>query len=305
MMLSGLVRESGFKVVLTGEGADEVFGGYDIFKEGKIRRFWSRQPASNCRPRLLSRLYPYLRHSPVGSGGFTRDFFGKDLIDDGKPGYAHGARWATTKRLWNFFSRDVRAQLNEGLLGQELEVGLPARFTQWEGLARDQYVEFKTLLAGYLLCSQGDRVAMANSVEGRVPFLDHRVVEFAGRLPARLKIAGLTEKAVLKRALTGILPPSIVKRVKQPYRSPDAPSFFRDGRPLDYVAELLGADRIRDAGLFEASAVEKLFEKCRTGRAIGFSDNMALVGLVSTMLVHDRFVRGSGGSDSKQAAAVT
>lgn len=292
MMLSGLVRESGFKVVLTGEGADEVFGGYDLFKEGKIRRFWSRQPNSAWRPKLLSRLYPYLRHSPVGSGAFTKDFFGKDLIDEGAPGYAHGARWATTKRLWNFFTRDVREKLDETVLARDLEGDLPPQFGRWEGLARDQYVEFKTLLAGYLLSSQGDRVAMANSVEGRVPFLDHRVVEFAGRLPARYKIAGLTEKAVLKKALKPLLPASIVNRVKQPYRSPDAPSFFRDGQPLDYVAELLGADRIRDAGLFEAAAIGRLFEKCRTGKAIGFSDNMALVGVISTMLVHDQFVRG-------------
>jgi asparagine synthase (glutamine-hydrolysing) len=135
---------------------------------------------------------------------------------------------------------------------------------------------------------------MANSVEGRVPFLDHRVVEFASHLPARFKIRGLTEKAILKSALRPMVPAEIVNRVKQPYRAPDAPSFFVNGKPLDYVAELLGTERIRAAGLFNPAPVARLFEKCRTGKAIGFGDNMALVGVISTMLVHDQFVRGIG-----------
>jgi asparagine synthase (glutamine-hydrolysing) len=226
----------------------------------------------------------------VGNQAFASGFFGKDLADTGQPGYAHGARWATTKRLWNFFSADVRQGLSESALERGLLDDLPARFGDWEGLARDQYVEAKTLLAGYLLSSQGDRVAMANSVEGRVPFLDHRVVEFASRLPARFKIRGLREKAVLKMALGGLLPREIVTRVKQPYRAPDAPSFFVNGKPLDYVEELLSVERVRGAGYFDPAAVSRLFEKCRTGRAIGFSDNMAFVGIVSTMLVHDQFV---------------
>jgi asparagine synthase (glutamine-hydrolysing) len=144
---------------------------------------------------------------------------------------------------------------------------------------------------------------MANSVEGRVPFLDHRVVEFAGRLPARYKLRGLKEKAILKSALADILPAEIVGRTKQPYRSPDAPSFFVDGRPLPYVEELLGPDRIRQAGYFDAAAVSRIFEKCRAGRAIGFGDNMALVGIISTMLMHQQFVQGQAISLHQQPTA--
>jgi asparagine synthase (glutamine-hydrolysing) len=132
---------------------------------------------------------------------------------------------------------------------------------------------------------------MANSVEGRVPFLDHRVVEFANRLPATYKLRVLTEKAVLRKALQGLLPDEIVTRVKQPYRAPDAPSFFVDGKPLDYVEALLAPQSIRDASYFDAGAVTRLVEKCRVGRAIGFGDNMAMVGVISTMLVHRGFVR--------------
>lgn len=290
MLLSKAVREAGYKVVLTGEGADEVFGGYDLFKEGKIRRFWARNPESAWRPKLLSKLYPYLRHSPVGSHSFAAGFFGNGLQNTESIGYAHAARWSTTSRAWNLFSDDMKSSLLGIDVTAGLERDLPPEFKLWEGLGRDQYIEAKTLLVGYLLCSQGDRVAMANSVEGRVPFLDHRLVEFAGTLPARYKLQGLREKAILKRVLAKHLPTEIVSRVKQPYRAPDASSFFRNGVPLPYVEELLGASRIRDAGYFSPAAISRLFEKCRTGKAIGFGDNMALVGALSTMILHDRFV---------------
>jgi asparagine synthase (glutamine-hydrolysing) len=174
---------------------------------------------------------------------------------------------------------------------EQLAATVPPGFAGWEGLSRDQYIEAKTLLTGYLLSSQGDRVAMANSIEGRFPYLDHRVIEFANALPGRYKLQGLTEKAVLKAALRDLLPQEIVTRVKQPYRSPDAASFFIDGKPLPYVEELLSQSRIKEVGYFEPAAVSRLVEKCRSGRAIGFGDNMALVGTLSTMLVHELLVK--------------
>jgi asparagine synthase (glutamine-hydrolysing) len=155
-------------------------------------------------------------------------------------------------------------------------------------------VEAHTLMSGYLLCSQGDRVAMANSVEGRFPFLDHRLIEFANRLPPQLKIRGLTEKYLLKQSVRGLLPEVVRTRTKQPYRAPDSQSFFEGGRPVDYVAELLDRPRLAAAGYFDPSAVAKLLEKCRSGRAIGFADNMAFVAILSTMLLHEQFVSGAG-----------
>jgi asparagine synthase (glutamine-hydrolysing) len=291
MLLSGLVRQSGFKVVLTGEGADEVFGGYDIFKEAKIRRFWAREPGSQGRAALLTRLYPYLRHSPVGQAGMAASFYGQRLQQTADPFYAHRPRWATTGRLWNFFAPAVRSELAARPIESDLQALLPADHGQREGLARDQYVEAQTLLTGYLLSSQGDRVAMANSIEGRFPFLDHTVIEFANALPARLKLRGLTEKAVLRRALASLLPADIIERTKQPYRAPDSQSFFYDGTAPDYVSALMDPARVAASGLFDAQAVKRLFEKCRAGRAIGFSDNMAFVGILSTLLLEEAMVR--------------
>lgn len=291
MLLSAHVRRSGFKVVLTGEGADELFAGYDLFKEAQIRRFWARQPESRWRPLLLNRLYPYLRHSPVGSGAYAQSFFGKGLHEVDSPFYAHTQRWLTTSRLHAFLSAEAKAVLRGARPEDELARELPADISKWDGLSRDQYVEAHTLLSGYLLSSQGDRAAMANSVEGRVPFLDHRVIEFANRLPPRYKLRGLTEKAVLRRSVHDLLPPAIVNRVKQPYRAPDSRSFFAGGEGAALVEDLLSAERLREAGYFDSAMVGRLVDKCRAGRAIGFADNMAFVGILSSMLVHDVFVR--------------
>ncbi len=291
MLLSQHVRAQGYKVVLTGEGADEVFAGYDLFKEAKIRRFWARAPQSRLRPRALERLYPYLKTSPAAAPAFTRQFFGAGLELANEPYFAHVPRWTTTRRIWRYFSRDVKARLAGCDPYRAFKDTLPAAAAGWHGLARDQYAEAHTLLSGYLLSSQGDRMASANAVEARFPFLDHRVIEFANRLPPRYKLRGLTEKYILRKAAQGLLPEGIRRRVKQPYRAPDSQSFFSGGRGEDYVAELLDPWRLREAGYFDPQAVQQLVAKCRAGRAIGFGDNMAFVGILSTMLADDLFVR--------------
>ena len=290
-LLSAAVRDHGFKVVLTGEGADEVCGGYDLFKEAKIRRFWARQPRSARRARLLQKLYPYLAHSPAAAGPLAQLFFGRGLEHCDRPTFAHRPRWSTTQRLWQFFAPEVVAGWKDWDPGAELESALPPGIEDWVPLGRDQYVEAHTLMSSYLLSSQGDRVAMAHSVESRYPFLDHRVIEYANNLPPHYKLRGLQEKYVLKKAMQGLLPPEILQRSKQPYRAPDSPCFFPQQRPLPYVEELFREARLRDSGLFDATAVRKLFEKCRSGRALGFGDNMAFVGILSTLLVEEMFVR--------------
>ena len=290
MLLADRVRETGFKVVLTGEGADEVFGGYDIFKEGKIRRFWARQPESSWRPLLLRRLYGYLANSPVARGALAGGFFGQSLDEPGDPYFAHRPRWAMTNRVLRLMTPEFRQRIDAEHPINRLADLAPRPDAHWAPLSRDQYVEAHTLLTGYLLHAQGDRVAMAASVEGRYPFLDHRLIEFANRLPARWKIRGLEEKYILRRAVADWLPPRIAQRTKQPYRAPDSQSFFRDGAPLDYVAEALSPKRVREAGYFEPDMVERLAAKCRSGAAIGFADNAAFVTVLTTQLLHRQFI---------------
>jgi asparagine synthase (glutamine-hydrolysing) len=292
-LLSRLVREAGIKVVLTGEGADEMFGGYDLFKEGKVRRFWGRQPGSALRPRLLERLYPWLARSPVAQQAIAREFFGRGRERFGAPGFAHQTRWQAAAALQRLFTAEVR----EGARGVDpvarLLSGLPPEFGRWSPLAQDQYLEVRTLLSGYLLSSQGDRMLMAHSVEGRFPFLDADVVELANALPASHKLHVLDEKHVLKRAAADLVPPEILARPKQPYRAPDAASFVADGAP-GWIGDVLAGAAVARAGVFEPAAVERLWSKVRSsppGRPFSNADNMALVGILSTGLLHEALVR--------------
>lgn len=285
-LLSGLVRENKYKVVLTGEGADEVLGGYDIFKEAKVRAFIQAQAGSEICPYLLKRLYPYLALSPTKSAAYARRFFATDA-DVKDLFYGHRPRWKKTSGTHVFLSERIKKQ-GENTIG-----GMAYMRDALRGLDffnRAQYLECKVLMANYLLCSQGDRMAMANSVEGRFPFLDHRVVEFAARIPTRYKMKVLNEKNILKRAVKDILPAGIVKRKKQPYMAPDILSFFGESEP-DYLEYYLSDDLLKEAGMFKPGAVAKLLGKCRKKSRQGFRENMAFVGILSSQIVYDKMVK--------------
>jgi asparagine synthase (glutamine-hydrolysing) len=123
--------------------------------------------------------------------------------------------------------------------------------------------------------------------------LDHRVFDFASTLPSDLKLHVLNEKYLLKQCTQNLIPKSISRRPKQPYRAPEACSFF--ATKLDYVEELLRPERLREDGIFRPQAVGKLVEKARRGRIQGTKDNMALVGVISTQVWIDRFIRNFRG----------
>jgi asparagine synthase (glutamine-hydrolysing) len=295
-MLSRLVRDSGYKVVLTGEGADEMFGGYDIFKEAKIRAFWASQPNSVRRPLLLKRLYPYQQNVQSQPDAYLQAFF---RIGAGSAScfFSHLPRWQMTARLKQLFSPAVQSQLASEDVFADLKTTLPDDFERWDWFARAQYLETAILLPGYILSSQGDRVAMAHSVEGRFPFLDHRVVRFAASLPAHLKLKVLNEKYILKQVARPLVPAVVRHRSKQPYRAPDAIAFVSPGprgELPEYVETLLAPDRIAQDGIFDGAAVHHLVSKARAGRVRSVRDNMAFVGVLSTQLVVDQLVRRAG-----------
>lgn len=292
-LLSELVSENAYKVVLTGEGADEVFGGYDTFKEAKIRRFWAAMPESKLRPLLLKRLYPYMKNLQAQPDAYRKAFFRVRPEDLSSPFFSHMTRWDLTAGIKRYYSSAVKAELEDFDVYSDLRGRLPVEFDGWDPFEQAQYLESTILMPGYILSSQGDRMAMGHSVEGRFPFLDHRVVEFAATLAPKLKMRVLDEKYALKRAMGHLIPATVATRPKQPYRAPDAVSLLGGpngvGRP-EYTEALLSSDRIRADGIFEPRAVEKLLKKFATGRAIGVRDNMALVGILSTQLLVDQFI---------------
>lgn len=289
-LLSRTVRDHGFKVVLTGEGADEVFAGYDIFKEAKIRRFWARRPDSRLRPLLLQRIYPHTfdAHSP--GPAYLRRFFAVTPGDLTDPLLSHRIRWRNTGRIRTFFSDELRSALGGGDPVDAVAGQLAPGFGGRDPLAQAQALEIDTFLSGYLLSSQGDRVAMAHSVETRMPFLDYRVIEWAFRLPPHWKLNGLTEKHVLRRAFARLLPPALARRPKQPYRAPIREAFT--GAREGYVDDLLSEAAIARAGCFHpgrTAALVRKFLAPSPGRSSEVQD-MAFLAVLTTQLLHRQYI---------------
>ena len=288
-LLSECAARAGVKAVLTGEGADEIFAGYDIFKEAKLRRFVARQPTSRLRPELFRRLYPYLPGLRAQSAASLAAFFcaGDAALDD--PLFSHRPRLRSTAGARRFYSADLRARLGAYDAAEEMAARLPARFSRWGPLHQAQYLETRFLLPGYILSAQGDRMAMAHGVEGRYPFLDPRIIDFAARLSPETKLKGLKEKYILRRLARGRLPAEIAARPKQPYRAPESAAFAGPvGRAL--VGRALAPSALADTGLFDPGMVDRLVGKWTKDGLAGFRDNAAFVGILSTQLWHSAFV---------------
>jgi asparagine synthase (glutamine-hydrolysing) len=290
--LASFVHEHRTKVVLTGEGADELFAGYDIFREDKVRRFCARDPDSRIRPLLYGRLNEYLGEDLGRLVPFLARFYGRGLLETGDPLYSHRIRFENGKRLIRMLGADL---LDGGGAADTPLAGLtdrlPPHFAEFAPLDRAQYIEVATFLEGYLLHTQADRMLMRHSVEGRFPYLDHRVAELAARLPARLRLVGLREKVGLRRATTELVPPPIRDRKKWPYRAPIAAPLLAtaNGRAL---FELLDPAQVEAAGIFDAGAVDALTAKLSAQEPdkISEMDEMAVLAALSTMLLHESFV---------------
>lgn len=304
-LLSRLVKEAGYKVVVTGEGSDEVLAGYDIFREAKVRHFLAKNPSSQKRAKILSLLYPWMHRSPGQIPAFARLFFGRSL-DPSDPGFSHRPRWETTSQLLHLMTPERNNDLQGFNVAEKLLNTMPDGYNKWDRLSIAQWLEIKTLLSGYILSSQGDRMLMAHSVEGRFPFLDVNLIEFANRLPPRHKLFALNEKHLLKLAFKDMIPASIFNRPKQPYRAPDASSFFfKNDKPLEWVGDLLKENSIKQAGIFDWKKISLLMKKCHKveGKKMSNSDNMRIVAVLSTMLCYHHFIQnnGMGSSDEKPA----
>lgn len=292
LILSKLVRDNNIKVVITGEGSDEILAGYDIFREAIIRRFWASQPSSSLRPTLLKKIYPDIPHLRNASPNILKMFFGYKLEDTANPLYSHLLRWNNSNHIKKHFSEHIRESVNGYDPLADLAGRLPESFMEWSPLARAQWLETTVFMSGYLLSSQGDRMAMANSVEGRYPFLDYRVIEYCSSLPDKLKLNGLNEKYLLKKLMTGRIPESIVKRPKQPYRAPISSVFMGREKP-DYVDEMLSEKMTRLAGIFSHESVAALLAKIEKAGTASEMDNMVLAAVISTHLVHSQFIENN------------
>jgi asparagine synthase (glutamine-hydrolysing) len=292
--LSKAVRAAGIKVVMSGEGADEILLGYDLFRETKIRRFWARHPESRCRGQLLRRLYDYLpQYKNPRYFNLMLDFYRPTLTQVTDPHYAMAVRWSNGMTLESCFSRDVQALTNSYDATAELDQWLPAHYREADDVERAQAIERMTLLGNYLLSSQGDRMALANSVETRYPYLDLDFVRFAARLPRGLKLRGLNDKFILRQTYANEIPEAVRTRKKFAYQAPEKKSFFTGGTLVEWAADLLSRDRIVRDAVFDPDYVERycLTPPTRDAGRQGFRSNMLFIIVLSTTLLIDRFVR--------------
>ena len=288
-LLAREVRRQGITVVVTGEGADELFWGYDLFKEVRLRQIHATDPERA--ETLLDELYPYL-----GGGARRGPAWRRFLLETGDPGDALGShltRARATAAVKAFYRPEVAAELDGERSLERLRARLPDGFADRGALERAAWLERTTLLSPYLLAAQGDRVAMAHGVEGRFPFLDHRVFALAAALPPERKLDGMRDKAALRDVAAAVLPAAAAARPKQPYRAPEVAPFFDPGAP-DWVDELLSPAGLDEAGLFEAGRVAGLAKRARAGRVVGVREAMALVGILSTGLWHRAFAGATG-----------
>ncbi|NTU90474.1 MAG: asparagine synthase (glutamine-hydrolyzing) [Chlorobiaceae bacterium] len=288
--LSENVNKHGLKAVLTGEGADEFFMGYDLFKETAVRRFMAKDPDSSMRRALVQRLYPYL---PGRDKFRSLELAMQEGLDQSDhPLFSHLFRWNNTARLLGYFHPDVRQTFLPSPYEKRLEGILPEGFISWSSPSRAQTLEILTFMSPYLLSSQGDRVAMANAIEGRFPFLDHRLVEFANSLPQHLKLRSLRQdKYIVRKTAEKMLPKEIACRTKFPYRAPIHDIFKSEA--FRETLELLSEENLRKTGIFSPGPAMKLLAKARNEASSSEMEQMALMGIVTTQLWYYLFIQNN------------
>jgi asparagine synthase (glutamine-hydrolysing) len=276
MMLAAAASRD-HKVVLTGEGADEVFGGYPWYRLDKLSRPFSILPLPLRRVLLLlGPLIPrwsawasqiflapreialdrYARMIGVYSGAMVADLLSPELLD---------AANADNERAPPF--------------------RLPDAINDWPPFSRLQFIETKTRMVD-LIVHGLDRASMAHSVEARVPFLDHELVELCVRIPPSLKMKGLREKYILRQSMAKVLPREILQRKKRGLAAPS--SAWLAGRLPPFAEAMLSEESVREKGYFNASRVVALLQQHRSGAA---DRGRLLMGILGVQLWDDMFVR--------------
>ena len=217
-------------------------------------------------------------------------FFATSLNGENDPLFSHIIRWENSSRNKVYFSDSQREAIGDYNVYENLRSQLPDDFAQRDCLAKAQYLEMILFMSNYLLSSQGDRVAMAHSLEIRVPFLDHRIIEFMAKVSPVWKIMGLKEKYILKKYFRGILPDTIVGRRKHPYRAPIQQSLCTPAA-RDDINDHLSDDALKQSGLFNPTKVKYLLNKMYVNKSISEVDGMALAGIYSSQVVHSQYIK--------------
>lgn len=283
--LARTVREAGYKVALTGEGADEALAGYPWHKVSRAMGFLDRLGlADRWRRRFLGR---------AGRGRLPWSYY-QDKYQRLGGYHAMGDLYCFSSlsgvRLYSEdFLQEILASGQDA--SQDLEID-HQRLARWHPLNRSLYFGYKVMLAGLLMTHKGDRPAMANSVEARFPFLDRAVVDFCAQLHPDLKLRGWRQdKFLLREYASQHLDPSVALRPKNIFRAAYSGSFLHPMPP--YVGQLLSRGSLVKTGLFDPVRVEAFLRELR-GPHLRWGPHMlkeiGLVGVISTQLWHHLFL---------------
>jgi len=307
-LLSRAVRDAGYKVVLTGEGSDEILGGYPHFRRDML--LYNREGQD---PEAIAELLQWLDEHNTVSRGL--------LLPDGEVGNLDAVRrvlgyvpsWIET-----FSSRTVKARPllaswfhqkyghREGEYNILEDTDFLRQLKGRDALHQSLYLWSKTVMAGYILTMLGDRMEMAHSIEGRVPFLDHKLVGLIASQPVNQKIRGMTEKYVLREAVKDVITDTVYKRQKHPFLSPPA-TLNPDDTFQTFVQDMLRGETMRAIPFFNQNAVIALLDKLPemdVGARTAF--DQLLMYLVSLCVLQGRFGLSSGtGSGAKEIAMKT
>ena len=261
-VLSRAVRDAGYKVVITGEGSDEILGGYPHFRRDML--LYNREGQDEA---AIAELLAWLDEHNTVSRGL--------LLPDGEIGpmesvkriLGYAPSWIET-----FSSRQVKmrplldaamqekfgaAEGNYGILD---EVDIRGQLRGRDELNQSLYLWSKTAMASYILTMLGDRMEMAHSIEGRVPFLDHKVVETIVRQPVNQKVRGMTEKYVLRNAVKNVITETVYKRQKHPFLSPPA-TLNPEDTFSTYVQDMLRGPVLKALPFFNQKNVVALLDQ--------------------------------------------
>ncbi|HKE24642.1 MAG TPA: asparagine synthase (glutamine-hydrolyzing) [Bryobacteraceae bacterium] len=294
--LSRAVRDAGYKVVLTGEGSDEVLAGYAFFRMDLIRHQSAAvagvAPGDCSDATGSAQAQEALRQRNAPSAGLM---LAANPVDP-TPAYIERlgyfpafmeARKAALERMQPALA--IRATADELVTSLLDRLDVAGQMTGRHPVNQSQYAGNKSVLPNYILTALGDRVEMAHSIEARLPFLDHHLVEFARRLPVSMKINGVTEKYVLREALRPMLTETVYNRQKHPFLSP--PALLKPDEPLHALLQ----DTVRGSALARvpyfdrAGTIRLLDEASQMDDAGKIAMESSLMIILSACILADRF----------------
>jgi len=296
LLMSRRVNEIGYKVVLTGEGSDELFGGYPAFRRDMFLHGLDHLPADERRE--------WESMLAESNKLFTGAMLSEETIDDpaltAKVGFTPSCLqpWlASAQRVPALLNPERRAELADYSPGAAIADALDGdALRDRHPLDKAQYVWIKTMLEGQILTWGGDRVDMANSMEARPPFLDHHLAEYAATLPPSMRIHGRTEKYVLREAMKGLLPEVLYKREKFAFMAPPAHTDPQKWQAMRSLAQRhLNPEAVAAAGLLDPQGVEALFklhESPDTSAATQTQLDAVINHLIGVQVLHEHFVAG-------------